>query len=119
MPDYGESPELLETRAKLAAAHKARRGPVAQVLHNRRDAREVHAAYRALFYPDGVLHPAARIVLDDLAHAAGLGAASALIDHGELCVQEGKRLLMLHLLARFRLSPVQIAAFEQELENAP
>lgn len=118
MPDYGESPDLAETRAKLLAARNARRGPVAKLVRRGRERTEIHEAYRALFYPDGALHPAARIVLDDLADAAGFGAASSLIDHAELCLLEGKRRLMLHLLSRFRLSPERTAELETQLETA-
>lgn len=104
-PNYGEGPDLLELRAKLAAAKSGRRGPVEQVragLRRRRDAAEVHDAYRELFMPDGALRPAAAVVLDDLAEQAGLGAASLDLDHGEMCVTEGKRRLLLFLLARLR-----------------
>lgn len=116
-PDYGESPDLLETRAKLASARAARRGPVVRALGRRRDARARHEAYVALFYCDGRLRPGAEVVLDDLAEAAGLGAASPLLDHAELVFLEGKRWLLLHLLSRFRLSPERAAALETELET--
>ncbi len=121
-PDYGESPDLAETRAKLAAARAARKGPLdalgGAALRRRRAITERHRAYRELFYRDGVLTRAGAIVLDDLAEAAGLGAAAAVTDHAELCVLEGKRRLMLHLLSRFRLSPEEAAKLEAELEKS-
>lgn len=119
-PDYGESPDLIELRAKMAASRSKRRSlPGMGGIQRRRALREVHEAYRELFYPDGAtLSRAGAIVLDDLAQAAGLGAASALTDHAELCVLEGKRRLMLHLLARFRLIPAEKAkSLQTELEN--
>lgn len=116
-PDYGESPDLLEMRAKLAAMRGARRKPVLDPFKRRRDARERHEAYLALFFDNGQLRPAAAIVLDDLAEQAGLGAAAPSIDHDELCVLEGKRRLMLHLLSRFRLSAERAAILQSELEN--
>lgn len=104
-PDYGESPDLLELRARLSGEQKTVRGP----FRKRRDARERRDAYRKVFYPDGVtLSRAAAIVLDDLAEAAGFGAAAAITDHAELCILEGKRRLMLHLLAQFRLPPDRV-----------
>lgn len=118
MPEYGESPELLETRARLAAARAARRGPVVKALLGRRDQRDVVAAYQAVFFPEGALHPAAAIVLDDLAYHAGFGAACPVLDFGEMCVLEGQRRLLLHLLSRFRLSPERAAALETELEKS-
>ncbi|WP_226018112.1 hypothetical protein [Novosphingobium sp. FKTRR1] len=125
-PDYGESPDLIETRAKLAAARALRKSPLGKIAsavgldgnRKRRTAREVHEAYCEIFYPDGAtLSRAGAIVLDDLAEAAGLGAASWDTDHAELCILEGKRRLMLHLLSRFRLSPERAAATTRELEN--
>lgn len=101
MPDYGESPDLIEMRARLAAT---RPKPKRAILRRRREARETRDAFRELFYPDGAhLTRAAAIVLDDLAQAAGFGAAASLTDHAELCILEGKRRLMLHLLAQLRL----------------
>lgn len=105
MPDYGESPELLETRARLLAAQKLRRGPMQQaraVLRRRRDQAEIHEAFRELFMPDGALRPAGAIVLDYLAERAGFGAASPDLDHAEMCKLEGKRQLLLDLLAQLK-----------------
>ena len=101
-PNYGESPDLLEMRAKLAAARGARAKPILNPFNRRREARDVHDAYRELFMPDGALRPAAAVVLDDLAEQAGLGAASFDLDYGEMCVTEGKRRLLLFLLARLK-----------------
>lgn len=107
MPDYGESPDLIEMRAKLAAARKKPSDMLG--MRRRRELREIHEAYRQLFYPDGLtLSREGAIVLDDLAEAAGLGAASQVLDHAELCVLEGKRRLMLHLLSRFRRTAEEI-----------
>jgi len=117
-PDYGESPDLLEFRAKLAAARASKRGALATMLTKRRDAAVRHAAFMALFYDGEKLRPGAEIVLDDLAEAAGFGAASPVLDHAELCFLEGKRWLLLHLLSRFRLSPERAAELQSQLENS-
>lgn len=117
-PDYGESPDLLEMRARLAAAGRARRGPVLNSFTRRRDARVVHEAYLDLFYLDGKLRYGAEVVLDDLAEAAGFGAASPVLDHADLCFLEGKRWLLLHLLSRFKLSAERAAALATELEKS-
>ena len=106
MPDYGASPDLLEMRARIAASRGIKRGSLDRLgmsgLRKRREARLVGEAYRELFYPHGALHPAGAIVLDDLAEQAGFGAASFDLDHGEMCVTEGKRRLLLFVLARLK-----------------
>ena len=117
MPDYGESPDLLELRAKLAAANRSRRGPVEKLkahVRKRRDAAEVHQAFRTLFMPDGALSPAATVALDYVAERAGFGAASLDLDHAQLCKLEGKRELLLEMLARLRV-PITLV---DELEKS-
>lgn len=117
--DYGEQPDLLELRTRLAATHKARRGSVAQALAGRRDRRDLREAYRALFFgEDGRMRPAAALVLADIAEEAGFGAANMDLNHGEMCVLEGKRRLLLFVLARLRLPPAQAEFLESEMEKS-
>ena len=115
-PHYGESPDLLEVRTRLAAAKHERRGPVQRAqawLHRGRDAEAIHQAFRELFMPDGVLRPAGAVVLDYLAERAGFGAASPDLDHAELCKLEGKRALLLDLLARLKAPTTLTADLEK------
>lgn len=75
----------------------------------------LHRAYRAVFFDeDGMMTDAARIVLEDLSDHAGLGMATAGLEHEELAAREGERRLMLHLFSRFRLNEAEMANLERE-----
>lgn len=117
--DYGANPEVLELRAKLLAANAKRSGLLDRATGEaRRRRKKVQDAYRSLFFGDElVLGPAAAIVLDDLAEAAGLGAAASLTDHAELCILEGRRRMMLHLLSRLALPPERAADVSTQVET--
>lgn len=107
-PDLSETPELMEIRR--AATDGSLRARARWIMKMR-----LHRAYRAVFFDeDGMMTDAARIVLEDLSDHAGLGMATAGLEHEELAAREGERRLMLHLFSRFRLNEAEMANLERE-----
>lgn len=102
--------------AELLAMQQAAEGMSAKEKRRARAEIEVHRAYQRLFFDaNGQLKDDARIVLDDMTHAAALGFASPTLDYGELATKEGKRRLLLHIFGRFQLTPEQVARLERSL----
>lgn len=102
--------------AELLAMQQAAEGVSAKEQRRAREEIEVHRAYQRLFFDAaGQLKADARMVLDDITHAAALGFASPTLDYGELATKEGKRRLLLHIFGRFQLSPERVAKLERTL----
>ncbi|MFY9350657.1 MAG: hypothetical protein WAO77_09950 [Sphingobium sp.] len=101
--------------AELLAIQQAAEGQSAKAQRHAREQIGIYQAYQQLFFEDGQLREAARIVLDDLTFEAALGFASPTFDYAELAAKEGKRRLLLHIFARFQLSPARARELERQL----
>lgn len=88
--------------------------PVKRLLHLRR----LHSAYRKCFVGgDAEARHAGAIVVADIAEMAGIGVATAGLEHEELACREGERRLFLKIMARFRLNEAEIANLEAQIEK--
>ena len=75
-------------------------------------------AYRRLFFDDDDrLRADARMIIDDLIEKAGIGMASAGLEHEELACREGERRLFLHIMGRFAMRGAQLQQLIRDLER--
>jgi hypothetical protein len=104
--------------ADLLAMRQVAQAQSGVARHAARSQLAVLRAYHQLFHgDDGVLRDAAQIVLDDIAAEAGFGVINGGIDHAELALSEGKRRMLLHIIARLHVSPERVRQLESQMSQ--
>ena len=82
--------------------------------------KRVIAAYQRLFLGGeggAQLTPDAMIVLDDISRIAGLGKARIRASDAELRMTEGARMIVLHIISRFRADSHKLARLARQIRE--
>jgi hypothetical protein len=115
MPPNGPLPSITADLLAIRQAAEARSG---KARNTARSQMTVLRAYHQLFHgDDGALREAAQIVLDDIAAEAGFGIINGSIDHADLALAEGKRRMLLHIIARLNVSPERVHELESQMSQ--
>lgn len=116
MADNDPSAPPYSLSGEVASLTLAAEGASARINRQIRGIYGSTRAYRELFFDaDGLLRPAAKLVIEDLIDRADLHRASVDLTPQALAEMEGRRRMVMHIFGKFRLPEQRLRELERQL----